>query len=128
MKTRLRRRNVILGWLSYVLCVMVLFFIPAESQRLARGVLVAATFLVIVGFCISYHVTTRGHWRDTIHGVHIMVFSAATGLIMAFLILGLFGLIPMWLVPILGGWIYLTEFYLFAWRWAILRAGQREPK
>lgn len=123
-----KRSTALIGLVVYLLATLSLFFVPDEHLRLVRAILTLITFVVIVGFCISYHVMTRGHWKDTVHGVHIMVFSLAFALIMAFIVLALFGLIPMWLLGVLGAWIYLTVMFLWLWRWVILRAGQRVPK
>ena len=125
---RPKRQTTIAGLVLYLLCVTSLFFIADDRLRIVRAVLTLLNFLVIAGFCISYHVETRGHWKDTIHGVHIMTFSLAFALMFAFVSLALFGMIPMWLLGILGAWIYLTVLFLWLWRWAILRAGQRVPK
>jgi hypothetical protein len=46
---------------------------------------------------------------------------------LAYLVLALFGLLPLWLVPYMSAWIYLTLAYLFLWRWSILRDDQRRP-
>lgn len=123
-----KTRTTLIGLALYLACTASLFFIPDENLRVVRATLTGLTFLVILLFIISYHVMTRGHWRDSVHGVHIMAFSVAMDLIMLFLVLALFSLIPMWLLPIIGAWIYLTVLFLFLWRWVILRAGQRVPK
>ena len=125
--SRPKRSTTIAGLVLYLLCVGSLFFIDDDHLRTVRAVLTLVNFLVITGFCISYHVETRGHWRDTIHGVHIMTFSLAFALMFAFICLALFGLVPMWLLGKLGAFIYLTVLFLWLWRWAILRAGQRVP-
>ena len=46
---------------------------------------VAAVALIVFPFC--YHLTTRGHWRDSVMGWHLMSFMGALGIVMTFAIL-----------------------------------------
>jgi hypothetical protein len=113
----------LLGYLATLAVGFAFATYPATRPTLA----VCAT-LSALGFVLAYHFSTGGHWRDSVHGRHVMTFSAACVLILSYATLALFGVIPPWLFPYLAVVTYATMAWLFLWRWAILRNDQRVPK
>lgn len=94
-----------------------------EVVRVLAFALVA---LSAFAFCVSYHRSTGGHWRDTPYGVHMMVFSGAFVGYFVYAILSLLVLPAGWR-PYSGTILALTLAGLFIWRTSLLRIAQREP-
>lgn len=89
---------------------------------------VVACALVIVAagrFCIRYHRKTKGHWRDTPYGVHMMLFTGAFVLYFGYAVLSLL-LLPAEWRPYTGTVIILSLAGLFVWRDRLLDEAQRE--
>lgn len=91
--------------------------VASGSAALAASVFVAA-----------YHFGTRGHWRDTETGVHMMTFSAACAAIMLYVTLRLLGFVPTVLQPFGSAVIYVTVASLFAWRLRVFLRVQRRDR
>jgi len=52
-------------------------------QQFAGYVLVILTSLIAIELTIAYHRQTRGTWRDTVMGKHLMTFMAAIAAVVA---------------------------------------------
>jgi len=59
---------------------------------------IAATALIAFPFC--YHLTTRGSWRKSVMGWHLMSFMGVLGLVMTFAILNFAIELPEWVRPL----------------------------
>jgi hypothetical protein len=57
----------------------------------------AAIPLVAFPFC--YHLSTRGTWRKSVMGWHLMSFMAVLGVVMVFALLNLEFTLPSWVRP-----------------------------
>lgn len=93
--------------------------------ELVRVLAFALVALSAFAFCVSYHRSTGGHWRDTPYGVHMMVFSGAFVVYFLYAILSLLVLPADWR-PYSGTILALTLAGLFMWRTSLLRIAQRE--
>jgi hypothetical protein len=113
----------LLGWILTLAVGFLFVSYPATRPTLAVFAILSALW-----FVLRYQTRTKGHWRDTVHGRHVMTFSLACVIILTYACLNLLGLIPAWLVPYLGVLTYATLGWLFLWRNAILTKSQREPK
>jgi hypothetical protein len=69
-------------------------------MRTLGHVLLALSAVALIAFPFCYHLTTRGHWRDTIMGWHLMSFMAVLGLVMTFALLNLVIELPGWVRPL----------------------------
>ena len=69
-------------------------------MRALGHVLLALSAVALIAFPFCYHLTTRGHWRDTIMGWHLMSFMAVLGLVMTFALLNLAIDLPGWVRPL----------------------------
>jgi hypothetical protein len=76
-----------------------------------------------LAFVIAYRVLTHGHWRDTHHGRHVMVFSEICALVFAYSAVSF--AFADWLRPWLRVAIFLSMAALFLWRLRLLLGDQR---
>lgn len=93
-----------------------------EWCRVGAAVLV---LLSALRFCILYNKKTGGTWRNSVFGVHMMVFSGAFVVYFGYAILSLLVLPESWR-PYSGTVLFLSLAWLFAWRTRILNHAQRE--
>lgn len=79
-------------------------------------------------FVTAYHFRTRGHWRDTETGVHMLTFSATCAAIMLYVTMRLLGFVPVVLQAYGSAVIYVTVASLFVWRLRVFLRVQRRPR
>jgi amino acid transporter len=89
---------------------------------------VVLAFIAASVFMLRYQMRTRGHWRDTPYGVHLMVFSGACVAIFVYTMLSTTGVVPEFLRPWFRSVIFLSMAFLFGWRTVLLRDAQRVKK
>lgn len=68
-------------------------------REFGNGLLVWAA-VALVAFPFAYHLTTRGHWRDTAMGWHLMAYNAVMALVVSFAILNFAVHLPDWFRPL----------------------------
>ena len=125
MKVLRRRVSVAVGFVAWLVTLVVTMFLPPEILSPTRIVFAGLATLVAVVFVVGYHFWTRGHWHDSEHGTHLMVFSFAVAVIMGYAFVSLLGVVPRWFLPYSSALIYSTMGFLMLWRLAILRRDQR---
>ena len=81
----------------------------------------AAVALILFPPC--YHFSTRGAWRRSAMGVHLMSFMGVLGLVMCFAMANaLFGPLPTWVRPLVWALIAVVAW----WRLILLFVVQRQ--
>lgn len=121
------------GLLAYLLSAgaVVLLLILTGGAPWVRMALAIGALVMTLAFMTTYHLGTRGAWRRSDIGVHLMVFGLANGIILAFVVLAFLGALPMAVLPYFSALTYLTVGWLFGWRTVImdgyLRGGPDEP-
>jgi hypothetical protein len=68
-------------------------------MRPLGNVLLLVAAVALIAFPICYHVTTRGAWRGTRVGVHLMAFMGVLGMVMLFAIANFVFDLPDWVRP-----------------------------
>ena len=125
------KARLLVGFLAYLLTcagvVTALALLPADA-RWVRLVLAVAAFVAALLFMVSYHVGSRGAWRRSDIGVHLMTFGLTNAIVMAFVVLAFLGWIPAIVLPFFSALTYLTVAGLFAWRTVIMVGYQRGKK
>jgi chromate transport protein ChrA len=94
--------------------------------EIVRVVVVGFALVMPAAFCLCYHLWTHGHWRDSRYGVHLMVFSGLSAMIVLYVFLALLGVVPHSWRPVSGVVIYLTVGGLFLWRLILLAIDHRK--
>jgi hypothetical protein len=123
------KRRFLVGFVGYVLnLAAAAVLIDAGFTMQGRFAWTVLGFLASAGFCVVYHVRTGGTWATSVHGAHLMTFSASMAGILALIVVNQLGVIPVWLVPYLAAGIYITVAWLFLWRLDILTLDQRRPR
>lgn len=127
MSTTATRRFLVglVGYLLNLVAAAVLIDQGLMQSRIAWTVL---GFVASAGFCVAYQVRTGGAWARSVHGAHLMTFSASMAGILALVVVNQLGVIPPWLIPYLAAGIYITVAWLFLWRLDILTVDQRRPR
>lgn len=129
MSTTTATRRFLVGLVGYLLNLAAAAVLIDQGlymqTRIAWTVL---GFVASAGFCVAYQVRTGGTWARSVHGAHLMTFSASMAGIMALVVVSQLGVIPMWLIPYLAAGIYITVAWLFLWRLDILTVDQRRPR
>lgn len=88
--------------------------------------LIGVSLLSAVLFCVLYQVWTKGHWRDTKYGAHLMWFTGICALILLYAFLSRLGFIPHSWRPYAGSVVYLSIAVLFPWRLLLLWQDHRD--
>jgi len=68
--------------------------------RTLGSVLLAVAAVALIAFPFCYHLTTRGSWRTSVMGWHLMSFMGVLGLVMTFAILNFAIDLPEWVRPL----------------------------
>jgi hypothetical protein len=115
--------RLIVGFLLYLAsCTGVVgLMLVLPENRWVRATLVGVALLATVLFMVSYHVGTRGYWRRSDIGVHLMTFALADAIVLAYVAAAFLGWIPLAVLPYLSALTYLTIAWLFGWRTVIMR-------
>jgi chromate transport protein ChrA len=94
--------------------------------EILRVVAVALAFVMPAAFCTCYHLWTRGHWKDSRYGVHLMVVSGVDALIVLYVLLAMLDVVPLSWRPYSGFIIYLSFAGTFLWRLILLAHDHRK--
>lgn len=116
-KTRLS-----IGFLAYLLtaAAVVALLMFTDEAKWIRLALAAGALAMTLAFMLTYHLGTRGGWRRSDIGVHLMVFGATNGAVLAFVVLAFLGVLPVAVMPYISALTYLTVGWLFGWRTVIM--------
>jgi hypothetical protein len=122
------KRRFLVGFVLYVLNLAGAALLITEGLYMqTRMIWTILALVASAGFCLVYHLRTGGLWARSVHGAHLMTFSACMAGIMVLIVVTQFGLLPTWMLPYAAAGIYITVAWLFLWRLDILRLDQRRP-
>lgn len=94
-------------------------------MSILRVVAVLAAAVPLIAFPITYQITTRGAWRKSVMGRHLMAFMGALGAVMVLTVWGMFaGDLPRWIGPV--AWLVIAS--VSWWRLLLLLSMQRNRK
>ena len=115
--------RLFLGFLLYLAscAVVVGVMVALPDNRVVRVALVALAFVSTLLFMVTYHFGTRGYWRKSDIGVHLMTFGLTNALVLTYVLLAFLGWIPLVVLPYLSALTYWTIAWLFGWRTVIMR-------
>ena len=85
--------------------------------------LVAAAALMLFPPC--YHLTTRGAWRRSAMGVHLMSFMGVLGLVMCFAVANVVFDLPSWVRPLTWLLIAVVSWWRLILLFVVQRSGER---
>ena len=129
---RASKKRLLVGLGVYLLAslvlVLVMLLVPDEFDHWLRAGLAASALVSALLFMAAYQVGTRGRWRDSDIGVHLMTFAFTDAMVLLYVVLAFFGLIPLIVLPFLGALTYMTLAWLFGWRTVIMRGYMRRGK
>lgn len=118
------RTRLLVGFLLYIAssaAVVGLMVALGDDNRLIRVALVGVAWVATSVFMVTYHVGTKGYWRKSDIGVHLMSFALANWLVLLYVLLAFLGWIPLVVLPYLSALTYWTIAWLFGWRTVIMR-------
>jgi hypothetical protein len=116
------RTRLSIGFLCYLIsCAVVIgVMIAWPEARLVRMALAGGALILTLAFMLTYHIGTRGDWRKSDIGVHLMVFGLTNAIVLTLVVISFLGWLPIWLGPAISAATYLTIGWLFGWRTVIM--------
>jgi amino acid transporter len=110
------------GVAGYLVSIVVLLLLPLESMYLFGSIFALATALVSGYFVIGYFKLSR--WSESEEGVHLLVFSAVVGVVLTWVFMSRFFDLDPEVRFRIGVGVYVTLFFLMAWRAVIFTRRQ----